>query len=82
MLVGLDDDLSVFWSFVRGTNASEVRDLSRPGLFVEPFWITLLSDLEGYISKHLDEGDRPIFALGDRMQITGNLAVGLEGGDK
>lgn len=83
LLVGLDGDLGVVGGLVRGRDASKLLDLTGAGLLVETLGVTLLSDLERHVDVDLDKGDGLVAALGGLgVQLTGDLAIGLVGGDE
>lgn len=83
LLVGLDGDLGVLGGLVRGRDASELLDLTGAGLLVEALGVTLLGDLEGHVDVDLDKGDGLVAVLGGLgVQLAGDVAVGLVGGDE
>lgn len=83
LLVGLDSDLGGFGGLVRGADTGEVRNLTGTGLLVETLGVTLLGDLDGDVDEDLDEGDGFLITAGrGGVDVTGDLAVSLEGGDE
>jgi hypothetical protein len=81
-LLAVDVDLCVLGSLVRSADASELLDLAGASLLVQTLGVALLSLLNGNVNEDLDEGKRRLVVLGVVVEITGDLAVGLVGGDK
>jgi len=67
---------------IRRTNARELRNLALARLLVQALWIARLCDLERYVDKDLDEGERLVGARGDGVQVAGCGAVRFVGGDE
>lgn len=81
-LLAVDVDLCVLGSLVGSADASELLDLARAGLLVQTLGVALLSLLDGNVNEDLDEGERRLVGLGVVVEVTGDLAVGLVGGDE
>lgn len=54
-LIGSNMDLRVLRCLIRRRDSSEIWNLSRTRLLVQPLWISLLCYLNRDIDKHLDE---------------------------
>ena len=81
-LLAVNVDLGVLGSLVRSADTSELLDLASASLLVQTLGVALLSLLDGNVDEDLDEGERRLVVLGVVVEVTGNLAVGLVGGDK
>lgn len=81
-LLAVDVDLGLLGSLVRRADASELLDLARAGLLVKTLGVALLSLLNGNVNEDLDEGQGRLVVLGVGVEVTGNLAVGLVGGNE
>lgn len=81
-LLAVDVDLRVLGSLVGRTDTSELLDLAGASLLVQTLGVALLGLLNGNVNEDLDEGKRSLAVLGVGVEVTGDLAVGLVGGDE
>lgn len=81
-LLAVDVDLRLLRGLVGRADAGELLDLAGASLLVEALGVALLSLLDGDVDENLDEGERGVVGLGLGVEITGELAVGLVGGDE
>ena len=81
-LLAVNVDLCVLGSLVRSADASELLDLASASLLVQTLGIALLGLLNGNVNEDLDEGERRLVVLGVVVEVAGDLAVGLVGGDE
>jgi hypothetical protein len=81
-LLAVNVDLRVLGSLVGSADASELLDLASASLLVQTLGVALLSLLDGNVNEDLDEGKRSLAVLGVGVKVTGDLAVGLVGGDE
>jgi hypothetical protein len=81
-LLAVNVDLRVLGSLVGSADASELLDLAGASLLVQTLGVALLSLLNGDVDEDLDEGKRSLAVLGVGVEVTGDLAVGLVGGDE
>jgi hypothetical protein len=81
-LPAVNVDLRVLGSLVGSADTSELLDLTGASLLVQTLGVALLGLLNGDVNEDLDEGKRSLAVLGVGVEIAGNLAVGLVGGDE
>lgn len=81
-LLAVNVDLRVLGSLVGSADAGELLDLASASLLVQTLGVALLSLLDGNVNEDLDEGKRSLAVLGVGVKVTGDLAVGLVGGDE
>jgi hypothetical protein len=81
-LLAVNVDLGVLGSLVGSADTSELLDLTGASLLVETLGVALLGLLHGNVNEDLDEGKRSLAVLGVGVEVTGDLAVGLVGGDE
>jgi hypothetical protein len=81
-LLAVNVDLGVLGSLVGSADTSELLDLTGASLLVQTLGVALLGLLHGNVNEDLDEGKRSLAVLGVGVEVTGDLAVGLVGGDE